>query len=195
MSKFFGAILVLLVVVIGGEIFYFHQIKQVSYIQTSSAIPSKPIKPVSSNPAPALTLTQSPLKNNQRDIIKGEGLFGGWENISGSRDRYILLNKPSTNKVYKVRVLVDKSPLSAAVGDPQDNEGTTRTRLRTKGNEKKFVYFYNLSDVDWQTAIPKGARVVFYTISSDQNKTKKTTSTIRRDKNNVPVVIDLVIQK
>ena len=139
-------------------------------------------------PSPSPFLTKFQLSNGQMDIVKGRGIFMGYEKISGSNDLYALIKDPQKGNIYKIRILIDKSLLSSAVG-AKDLDGGNRSRLEVKGRK---YFFYNLTPEEREKLLPQGKMVTFYTIPLTKEEAAQKGEGVRRDDKGVICVISLI---
>ena len=137
------------------------------------------------------------------------GLFEEWEKILGSNDYYMTLINPENNVKYKVRILIDKTYLSSAVGT-KDLNGGNITALWVEDlslkdspdSEKNIVrlgFFRNFSTDFLAKKIKKGDVIKAWSIPLSESEIKAkdnvNTNTIRKDNNGYPVINSVLIRR
>lgn len=149
--------------------------------------------------------TNASFASKSTDVYQGVGTFIRWEKLSGSNDFYALFLNPQDRKEFKVRILVDKSPLSSTVGSKTVNGGN-RTRLEVENLDygpnnlnikfsERLDFFYQMKKETLNKIIKEGDVVTVFTIPNSLKASGNNSPLIRRDENNVPAVVSFIIRR
>lgn len=143
--------------------------------------------------------------DQKEDLYKGMGVFKSWEKIPSSNDFYAVLYNPLEQKDFKVRILVDKSLLSSAVGS-KDLHGGNRTRLEIENLDygpnnlsaklaERIDLFFQLKQDTINNFVKAGDIITIFTIPLSLEEARNSKTIIRKDTNDIPAVISFIVRR